>query len=198
MPIPNQTALVTQIKDDLIRRRVIPNPQQDNGDSFQICARVAWALKDRGAKLIGKTSPAQNGWTIEDGPRQGQRVSHDSLAFPDGWVDLLASAGPPSNENRPVWQWHTEPPSGYFVEPYDLDALIDEPEEPAEPGSDSGTVPLPDLVAIIRSAVSLANEPMKLAIEALEKDVAEIRRVQARGLTGRVLGYSATFVPKVD
>ena len=197
MPIPNSTALVAQIKDDLIRRRVIPDPQRDNGDSFEITGRLAWALRQRGAKLIGKSSPAQNGWTIPDGPSAGQRVSHDAVAFPDGWVDLLASAGPPSNENRPVWQWHTEPPAGFFIEPYDLDALITKPEEPEEPEQPDGggSVPLPDLLAMIQSAVATS---LKADMEGIKVDLLEIRKTQARGLTGRVLGYTATFTPKAD
>ena len=81
--------------------------------------RVAWQLRAQGAKLFRKTE-AQNGCTWG-----GQRFSHDAIAFPTGWADLLVSAGPPANVNGPDWQWHpgaiaVEDPA-LFAPPFDLD-----------------------------------------------------------------------------
>src|SRR6185436_10638619 len=123
MPIPNQTALVTEVKQDCLTRGVIPSPQTSNRDSFQITGRVAWRLRDKGAKLVLKNA-AQNGYTLEDGPYAGARVSHDAIAFSDGWADCLTNAGPPANGNGPTWQWTaTGPPApGTVIDPYDLDA----------------------------------------------------------------------------
>jgi hypothetical protein len=133
MPIPNQTALVTDVKDDCITRDIIPVPQEDNGDAAQITWRVAWELKSQGALLIKKSS-GQNGWVAEDGPYVGQKFSHDSLQFADGFADCLVGAGPPDNVNQPAWQWTDGPPPapGSCVVPWDLDADL-EPEPEPEP-----------------------------------------------------------------
>jgi hypothetical protein len=124
MPIPNQTALLAQIKSDLLARGIIPQHPNDNRTAFEIVSRLAWQLRAQGARLM-KKAPAQNGYTIEGGPRAGQRYSHDSISFPDGWVDCLASAGPPANENRPSWGWTNvvrDPNDANLVEPFDPDA----------------------------------------------------------------------------
>jgi hypothetical protein len=182
MPVSNQTALVAQIKADLITRGVIAPKQSDNGDAAEITWRVAWALRDKGAKLIRK-APAQNGWTAEAGPYAGQRFSHDSIAFSDGWVDCLASAGPPANENRPVWQW-TAGASASVADPFDLDALEPLPPqgngEDTEPGDEVPT-PEEDLIGIVLAA-------LKLELAPLAADIAEIKAVQARGLQIPYLG----------
>ena len=124
MPIPSQVPLLEEIKRDLLARGVIPPNPTDNRAPFEIISRLAWALRGQGARLIRK-APAQNGYTIESGPHAGERYSHDALSFPDGWVDCLASAGPPANENRPVWGWTDavrDPNSANAAEPFDPDA----------------------------------------------------------------------------
>jgi hypothetical protein len=134
VPIPNQTALVSDVKDDCITRDIIPVPQQDNGDSAQICWRVAWELKSQGALLI-KKSGSQNGWIAEDGPYIGQKFSHDAIQFADGFADCLISAGPPDNTNTPTWDWHDGPPPApdSVCVPWDLDSDMPEPEPEPEP-----------------------------------------------------------------
>jgi hypothetical protein len=94
-----------------------------NEDAFQITARVAWAMRHQGAQLVMKR-PEQNGadW-------HGARYSHDAIAFPDGWIDCLASAGPPANENRPVWDL-TGRSTAALVDPFDLDAAPDPKPDP--------------------------------------------------------------------
>lgn len=121
MPIPNQVHLVASVKAELVARGVLPAQQATNCDAFQITARVAWRLRTSGAALLPK-APAQNGCTLTDGPYAGKRFSHDSIGFPDGWVDLLANAGPPSNANTPAWQWHDGAPADPGFWPWDLDA----------------------------------------------------------------------------
>jgi hypothetical protein len=184
MPVPNSTALVAQIKADLLARGVIQPRQEDNGDAAEITWRVAWALRDKGAKLIRK-SPAQNGWTAEAGPYAGQRFSHDSIAFSDGYVDLLASAGPPANENRPVWQWKAGV-SPSVADPFDLDAREAPPVsgngEDTEPGDEIPT-PEEDFIGIVLAA-------LKLELAPLARDIAEIKAVQARGLAIPYLGVA--------
>jgi len=134
LPIPNQTALLAQIKTDLVTRGIIPPNPTDNRAPFEIVSRLAWALRGQGARLLRK-GPAQNGYTIESGPRAGERYSHDAISFPDGWVDCLASAGPPANENRPSWGWTDQvrgPNDSNTAEPFDPDApfVVPTPDPP--------------------------------------------------------------------
>ena len=139
MPIPSQVPLLEQIKRDLLARGIIaPNPT-DNRAPFEIISRLAWALRGQGARLLRK-APAQNGYTIESGPHAGERYSHDAISFPDGWVDCLANAGPPANENRPVWGWTDavrDPNNASTAEPFDLDAA------PAAASAPAATTPAP-------------------------------------------------------
>jgi hypothetical protein len=137
MPIPNQTALIEQIKSDLVARGIIPANPNDNRAPFEILSRLAWALRGQGARLIRK-NPGQNGYTVESGPFAGQRFSHDAISFPDGWVDCLASAGPPANENRPNWGWTDQlrdPNAANTAEPFDPDAtaVAPQPQVTVEP-----------------------------------------------------------------
>src|SRR3990167_7411815 len=106
-------ALVAQIKAELVA-----NGQTftTNEDAFEITRRVAWALREQGAMLIGKRAN-QNGAVF-----QGRKYSHDALAFLTGWIDLLANAGPPKNENRPVWQATGTDPTAALYCPMDPDA----------------------------------------------------------------------------
>ena len=150
MPIPNQSALLAQIKADLVARGVIPANPNDNRAPFEIISRLAWALRAQGARLM-KMAPAQNGYTIESGPHAGERYSHDAISFPDGWVDCLASAGPPVNENRPSWGWTNvvrDPGAANTVEPWDPDAAVAPPAPPTPevtPAPGHQTAPPPQL-----------------------------------------------------
>jgi len=124
VPISSQVPLLEQIKRDLLARGIIPPNPTDNRAPFEIVSRLAWALRAQGARLLRK-GPAQNGYTIESGPHAGERYSHDAISFPDGWVDCLANAGPPANENRPVWGWTDavrDPSNPNTAEPFDPDA----------------------------------------------------------------------------
>jgi hypothetical protein len=128
----DQTPLVAATKSDLLARAIIPAPQTNNGHAAEITWRVAWALRANGAKLFVK-SVAQNGWTVESGPHAGERYSHDTISFPDGWADCLVNAGPPANGNVPAWQWtRSAPPApGSVADPWDLDAEIVDPPSPS-------------------------------------------------------------------
>lgn len=112
-------ALVAKVKTEALAAGRLRVPAQDNCDAFQITVRVAWALRAEGAKLFLKNA-GQNGCTYYN----GVRYSHDAIAFPDGFADVLASAGPPANENRPSWQFTAGgPPNPALVaDPFDLDA----------------------------------------------------------------------------
>ena len=122
MPIQNQTALVKRIKDELIAKG---QTFKTNCDAFEITGRVAWALRDQGARLIVKT-PGQNGCTWTN----GVRYSHDAIAFSDGWVDCLESAGPPLNTNGPTWGWTAVPPTGPLAEPFNLEHPVPDVHTP--------------------------------------------------------------------
>jgi len=133
VPIPSQVPLLEQIKRDLLARGIIPPNPADNRAPFEIVSRLAWALRGQGARLLRK-GPAQNGYTIESGPHAGERYSHDAISFPDGWVDCLANAGPPANENRPVWGWTDavrEPNTPTTAEPFDPDGTTAAAPAPA-------------------------------------------------------------------
>ena len=129
MPIQNQTALVKRIKDELIAKG---QTFKTNCDAFEITGRVAWALRDQGARLIVKT-PGQNGCTWTN----GVRYSHDAIAFSDGWVDCLESAGPPLNTNGPTWGWTAVPPTGPLAEPFNLEHPV--PDVHTYVGGDNDT-----------------------------------------------------------
>lgn len=122
MPVQNQTALVKRIKDELIAKG---QTFTTNCDAFAITGRVAWALRDQGARLIVKT-PGQNGCTWTN----GVRYSHDAIAFSDGWVDCLESAGPPLNTNGPTWGWTAVPPTGPLAEPFNLEHQVPDVHTP--------------------------------------------------------------------
>ena len=90
-----------------------------NCDAFEIVWRVAC---ETGASLVPKYG-SQNGCYP---PGHPHGYSHDAIAFgpaPAGpWFDILASAGPPANGNRPVWN-HVDPYQVALVEPWDCDLL---------------------------------------------------------------------------
>jgi hypothetical protein len=107
--------LVEQVKAALVARG---QKWETNEDAFQITGRVAWLLRGEGAMLISK-QPGQNGAnTFWAG-----RVSHDAIAFPTGWKDVLVSAGPELNVNGPAWD-PTGSSTARLIEPFDLDAGV--------------------------------------------------------------------------
>jgi len=180
-------AFVQAVKNDLVVRGVIPTPQRDNCDSFQITARVAWRLRAQGAKLIPKT-PAQNGCTW-----LGVRYSHDAIAFPDGWADLLVGAGPPLNQNQPAWQFSATGPSAGAVAPFDLDPVITittPPPVTPPPSGPSSPVNPGELAALTFQLAVLTER-----VETLQQVINHLALVQARGLTGGLFGYQLTLLP---
>jgi len=175
-------AFVQAVKNDVVMRGVIPTPQRDNCDSFQITARVAWRLRAQGAKLIPKAA-GQNGCTW-----LGVRYSHDAIALPDGWADLLVGAGPPLNQNQPAWQFTATGPSAGALAPIDLDAVLAPPvvtPPPVDP-------PLPQLPPQILTEL-IAK--LLMEVQALRQDVAAMKAEQARGLSGQLFGYPITLKP---
>lgn len=177
MAPPNGAALVERIKQELERRGIIPSPQSTNEHAAAITWRVAWQMRDDGARLIPK-APGENGATH---PTRG-RFSHDAIAFPDGWVDCLASAGPPANENRPVWQWKP----GRFpttAAPWDLDEEL-APAPGVDPGAGEETDGPPPgdaapaiPAALVDAVTALAGaiDGLKDALEALAKNGVRVR-----------------------
>lgn len=104
-------ALVAEIKNWLVARG---QKWETNEDAAQITWRVAYAMRDKGAKLIVK-APTQNGAVY-----QGVKYSHDAIAFPNGWVDCLVSAGPDKNLNIPAWGATGTDPTARLVPPFDI------------------------------------------------------------------------------
>lgn len=99
---------------------------------------------------------------------------------------------PPSAADARVSATDQTPQHFIFVEPKDhLADVRPEPEPPQEPHQPPTDVDLTDILGMI----TLSQEPIRAALDSLSHDIAEIKRVQAQGLTGRVLGYSATFTP---
>lgn len=123
-PIAAQVELVSRVKDALVARG---QTFTTNCDAFEITRRVAWALRGRGALLIGKT-PAQNGCDFG-----GQRFSHDAIAFINApWRDVLRRAGPPDNANLPAWNV-TGSSAAPLYEPFDPGDVVLPPAEPPPP-----------------------------------------------------------------
>ena len=198
MPVSSQKDLVADIKAQLVAKG---QTFTTNCDAFQITGRVAWALRDRGAMLI-KKSAAQNGCVLAAGPFTGQKVSHDAIAFPDGWVDLLVSAGPPANVNGPAWDWHdaAAPPPTTVLLPYDLDAGQPLPvnEDDEEPGEDEPIDPTLyetlTAIALQLKAIPKALQAQAADLDAIKMALAQIRERQEDGLTG-ALAYRMTLKP---
>ncbi len=184
MSTPNALALVQTIKADLVANGA---RFQTNEDAAQITWRVAWHLRDQGARLFLKT-PAQNGAVY-----QGLKYGHDTIAFPDGWVDCLVSAGPPANGNGPTWDWHPGAPSGALAPPFDLDAttepiVIVDPDPPATPSSP------PDPVLAL-AALTFQLALLQERVGLLHTVVEHVALVQARGVSGSLFGYTLTLLP---
>lgn len=174
MPIPNQTAELERIKNDLLARGVIPQNPTDNRTAFEIVSRLAWALRGQGAKLFRK-NPGQNGYTVESGPHAGERYSHDALSFPDGWVDCIANAGPPSNENRPSWGWTNtgrDPNASNLADPFDPDAgavVVPTPDphvDVVQPQPQPVPVPVDSGAAAVLAQIAALLQDLKAAQEA--------------------------------
>ena len=149
-------ALVAQIKAELVA-----NGQTftTNEDAFEITRRVAWALREQGAMLIGKRAN-QNGAVF-----QGRKYSHDALAFLTGWIDLLERAGPPDNLNRPVWNaTGTDPTAALYspIDPNTAPAPVPPVPVPAPP-----PIPPPDDL----QARVLQLEAEMRAAEAIQRDL---------------------------
>jgi hypothetical protein len=195
-------AFVQAVKNDLVQRGVIPTPQRDNCDAFQITARVAWRLRAQGARLIPK-SAAQNGCTW-----LGVRYSHDAIGLNDGWVDLLVGAGPPQNVNGPAWQFTPGPPA-MGPAPFDLDAALAPPVvtppviPPVIPPVDPPLPPLPPQVLTeLIAKLFLEVQQLRLNSEALMDALAQVRAEQsdsrtahAHGLQGSLFGYPVLLKP---
>lgn len=207
MGTPNQQGTVEFIKQDLIERGVIPNPQTTNCHSAEITIRLAWATRKQGAMLFAKTM-AQNGCQKVGHPK----VGHDAVAYPDGWVDILISAGPPANENRPTWDWHPGAPTGELVAPWDLDAGAERPPKPPDPELQTPPLETQALAEALRSVaenlqglradLALLNDVLTLdtkvigdALEQLQAEVAAIRETQGKGLGGSLFSYRVRLVP---
>ena len=206
MATPNQLGTVAFIKQDLIARQVIPDPQTSNCDSAEITIRLAWATRDQGAKLFAKTL-AQNGCQKIGHPK----VGHDAVAYPDGWVDVLVGAGPPKNTNEPAWQWHPGAPTGDLVAPWDLDAgsvpvgpsPVDPPVDPPPPDPELPTATelavavtlLAQDVAHLRQDLEKLNDVLELDMQSLGASLVRIEETQRRGLGGTVLNWKVRLVP---
>jgi hypothetical protein len=178
VPIPSQVPLLEQIKRDLLARGIIPPNPTDNRTPFEIISRLAWALRGQGARLLRK-APAQNGYTIESGPHAGERYSHDAISFPDGWVDCLANAGPPANENRPVWGWTDavrDPNNASTAEPFDPDAATAAAPAPAPPQATTPAQPVVAESDVARALGQIATLLQEMRA-AQEKDHALRQRI---------------------
>lgn len=198
MPVPNQTALLGQIKTDLLARGIIPQNPTDNRTPFEITSRLAWALRGQGARLIRKAS-GQNGYTVESGPRAGERYSHDAISFPDGWVDCLASAGPPANENRPAWGWTDavrDPNSANTAEPFDPDAAAVAPAAVPQVAPTPQPAPVDHEAARSLAQIATLLQEMRAAQEkdhALQQRILEALEALRRDVNnaGKTLGALA-------
>lgn len=194
---PNHKALVELTKAALVAKG---QTFTTNCDAAQITFRVAWTLRTEGAKLLVK-SAAQNGCVWN-----GVKYSHDALQFPDGWADLLASAGPPANTNTPTWQWtagatNTADATKYAA-PFDLDAGNAPPvvTPPVIPPVDP---PLPpQVVTELLAKIFLELQALRLSQEALMEALGTVRAAQtdswlshAHGLQGNLFGYPIVLKP---
>lgn len=150
-----QASLVAQVKDALILQG---QTFTTNCDAFEITRRVAWLLRAEGAQLVGKTD-AQNGCVF--GTR---KYSHDVIAFPTGWRDILHSAGPPANVNEPAWDLTGTSPDAPLYAPFESGGVVVPPVVPPV----VVVPPVPDLQALI-----LAELRMHEAAEAVERAKAE-------------------------
>jgi len=185
----NYRSVVQAVKAELNARG---QRWETNCDAFQITGRVAWRLRPYGAVLLVK-SPAQNGCNLSSGPHAGKRVGHDAIGFPDGWVDILISGGPPDNINGPTWDWHPSGPQSGLA-PWDLDAGL--APAPAEEEDQEQPPAAPDqqlLTALVNGlAVQVSDLNAKHAVLSgrVEKVLLYLDRIERR-VKGGVKGRAA-------
>jgi hypothetical protein len=197
----DRTYLVAEIKAQLEAQG---QTWRTNEDAAQITWRVAWACRREGAMLIVKR-PEQNGAVY-----QGVKFSHDALAFPEGWIDCLVSAGPPRNVNGPTWGATGTDPSAPLALPFDLDAelfpdnnpIVLPPIDPPPP--DAVAIALQALTDEIRhlhalltakaDALMLDERDLQHRYDNIAGYLARLEATQARGLKNRIIG-AVSVVP---
>ena len=159
-PALAQTDLVARVKDTLVLQG---QTFTTNCDAFEITRRVAWLLRDQGAQLIGKT-PAQNGCDFGN-----RKYSHDAIAFPTGWRDILRNAGPPVNEDAPTWELTGTDPNAPLYAPFDPGGVTDPPPilPPTQP-----PVVVPEPITSLQEQI-LTELRQHEAAEAIERVKAE-------------------------
>ena len=122
-PAVAQQWIVERVKSELVAAGHVFTT---NCDAFEIVWRVAC---ETGASLVPKFG-SQNGCYP---PGHPNGYSHDVIAFgpaPAGpWFDILASAGPPANGNRPTWN-RVDPYQVTLVEPWGCDVPVPAPVLP--------------------------------------------------------------------
>jgi len=194
---PNHLVLVQLTKAALVAKG---QAWTTNCDAAQITFRVAWVLRAEGAMLIRK-SAAQNGCVWN-----GVKYSHDALQFPDGWADLLGSAGPPANVNTPSWQWtagatNTADATKY-APPFDPDAGSAPPVVTPPPVVDPPPPLPPQVLTELVAKLFLEVQQLRLNTEALMDALAKVRAEQsdsriahAHGLQGSLFGYPVVLKP---
>jgi hypothetical protein len=141
--------VVARIKSELEARG---QKWETNCDAAQITFRVAWELRGEGARLI-EVSEAANHCLWE-----GRFYSFDKIAFPDVWVDILGSAGPPKNSNNPQWDTNVTKGPNTLWPPFDLDAHTEPPPPPVDQPPPAGTNYLGSLALELTGAANAAHD----------------------------------------
>ncbi len=199
----DRTYLVREVRADLEARGIYQAALPDgNRAAWEITARVVWACRHEGARLVVKTA-GQNGYTFHD-----IRYSHDAIAFPTGWVDCLIGAGPPDNQNEPGWGWHDGAISGPTADPFDLDAGLSplpgpippevplpEPEPEVPPHDWSALTALLTEAADRLSLIEHGQEQFLSRLIMINAELAKIQATQAKGVGGRVLYGNVRLTP---
>ena len=169
-PVAAQQSVVERVKSELIAAGHVFTT---NCDAFEIVRRVAC---ETGASLVPKFG-SQNGCYP---PGHPNGYSHDAIAFglaPAGpWFDILASAGPPANGNRPVWN-RVDPYQVTLVEPWGCGVPVPAPVPipTPTPTPEPSPVPLQPLPSIDLSPLLNSQQVLAYKIGELQTLIETLR-----------------------
>lgn len=202
----NYSGMVQRVMGEFLST-VVPTAREEEAKA-QLTRRAAWQihLENPNIGLLRKeTGNNVAGLSVDiimdrsDGSI-ADVASSTSVGQAPGMLRIVSVWVPQPPNIDPPWlaRW-VEPTEALARLPGPMTVADPEPQpepEPEEPDEhEGGTVPMPDLIAIITSAITLSQEPIRAAMDGIAHELAEIRKTQDRGLGGTVIGYKVRLKP---